>query len=94
MEPRLLLASQPYVVDHTEDTNAAGTLRSAIIAANADPNPATYNIVFDIPASTAPNLNVPFGNFDPITQTWPITLNQPLPTITHSVSIDGYQPGK
>jgi hypothetical protein len=93
MEPRRLLASQPYVVDLTDDTTAPGTLRSAILAADADSSPAPFNIVFHIPASTAPDLNVPFETFDPVTQTWPIVLSQPLPPITHAVSIDGYTQG-
>ncbi len=54
------------------------------------PVPVRYNIAFDIPASTAPNLNVPVSGFDPVTQTWTITLDSPLPPITHSVAIDGY----
>ena len=78
-----------FVVTNTSDSGP-GTLRQAIIDANADPNPGVDNIVFDIPASTAPNLNVPVPGFDPITQTWTITLASPLPAITHSVAIDGY----
>ena len=55
---------------------------------DADPNP--FDIVFNIPASTAPDLNVPVAGFDPVTQTWQITLNSPLPAITHAISIDGF----
>ena len=54
------------------------------------PTRASINIVFDIPASTAANLNVPVAGFDPVTQTWTITLDSPLPPITHPVAIDGY----
>ena len=36
------------------------------------------------------NQNVPVPGFDPITQTWPITLASPLPAITHPVTIDGF----
>jgi hypothetical protein len=90
LEQRRLLSNSTYVVDLTDDTTAAGTLRSAILAANADPNPATFDIEFNIPASTSADLTVPFEGFDPITQTWRITLNSPLPVITHSVTIDGY----
>ncbi len=78
-----------FVVTNTGDTGP-GTLRAAIQAADADPNPGVDDIVFDIPASTAPDLNVPVSGFDPSTQTWTITPNSPLPVITHSVSIDGY----
>ena len=78
-----------FVVVNTNDSGP-GSLRQAIIDANADSSPGTDNIVFDIPASTAPNLNVPVSGFDPDTQTWTITLDSPLPTITHSVVIDGY----
>jgi len=91
LEPRQLLAS--FVVDNTADGLApvpAGSLRAAILAVNADPNPDTDSIVFAIPASTAPGDNVPVPGFDPSTQTWKITLDSPLPPITHSVSIDGY----
>ena len=59
LEPRRLLASQPYVVTVTDDSLAAGTLRSAILAANQDADPNPFDIVFNIPASTAPDLNVP-----------------------------------
>ena len=90
LERRQLLASQPYVVTVTGDSLAAGTLRSAILAANQDADPNPFDIVFNIPASTAPDLNVPAPGFDPVTQTWHITLSSPLPVITHSVSIDGY----
>ena len=55
------------------------------------------DIVFTIPTSTAPNLDVPVGDtahgnggFDPGTQTWRIKLVTPLPVITNTVSIDGY----
>src|ERR1022692_39253 len=68
LEPRRLMAAQSYIVNVTTDSNAAGTLRSAILAADADiadPNP--FEIVFEIPASTAPDLNVPVPGFDPNT---------------------------
>ncbi|MGO9469386.1 MAG: beta strand repeat-containing protein, partial [Isosphaeraceae bacterium] len=78
-----------FVVTNTGDSGP-GTLRAAILAANADPNPGVDNIVFDIPASTAPLLNVPVAGFDPTTQTWTIALQSPLPEITHAVAIDGY----
>ena len=65
-------------------------LRNAITAANNDPSPGVDNIVFEIPASTAGNQNVPVPGFDPITQTWTISLASPLPAITHPVTIDGF----
>jgi len=77
------------IVTNTGDSGP-GSLRQAIIDANASLKPGTVNIVFDIPASTSPNFNVPVAGFDPTTQTWQITLNSPLPPITHSVAIDGY----
>src|SRR5262249_53733043 len=67
-----------------------GSLRAAIVAANADPNPGTDNIVFAIPASTAPGHNMPVPGFDPGTQDWTINLQSALPPITHTVWIDGY----
>ena len=78
-----------FIVSNTGDSGA-GTLRSAIQATDNDHSLGVDDIVFDIPASTAPNLNVRVPGFDPSTQTWTITLDSPLPTITHSVSIDGY----
>ena len=90
LEPRRLLSSQPYVVTVTDDSIAPGTLRSAILAANQDTDPNPFDIDFNIPASTAPELNVPVPGFNPVTQVWQITLNSPLPAITHAVSIDGF----
>ncbi len=90
LESRQLLASQPYVVSVTADSTAAGTLRSAILAADADTDPNPFDIVFDIPASTAPDLDVPVPGFDPVYQTWTITLDSALPAITHPISIDGF----
>jgi Calx-beta domain len=90
LEPRRLLAAQSYVVDVTDDSNAAGTLRSAILAANQDTDPSPFDILFNMPASNAANLSVPVAGFDPVTQTWQITLKSPLPTITHAISIDGF----
>jgi hypothetical protein len=78
-----------FVVVNTADSGP-GSLRAAITAANVDPNPGVDDIVFDIPASTAANINVPVPGFDPVTQTWQITLKTPLPPITHAVAIDGY----
>ena len=72
----------------------AGQLCDAIEAADDDPNPGVDNIVFEIAASTAANLNVPVPGFDPITQTWTITPASPLPAITHPVTIDGYTEAK
>ena len=86
LENRRLLAT--FVVNSTADDGSPGTLRWAISAANIDP--VADQIVFRIPASTSPNLNVPVPGFDPATQTWRIQLNSPLPAITHPVSIDGY----
>src|SRR5262245_44072704 len=86
LEPRELLTT--FVVQNTGDSGP-GTLRAAILAADADPSPGTDDIVFGIPASTAPELNVPVPGFDPGTQTWRITPASPLPTITRSLSIDG-----
>ena len=78
-----------FVVSNTNDSGM-GSLRQAILNANADPNPGVDNIVFDIPASTAADLNVPVEGFDPVTQTWTITLASLLPEITHAVAIDGF----
>ena len=85
LESRQLLA---IVAVTTTSDSGAGSLRAAITQANSDSSP--DDIVFDIPASTAQNLNVPVSGFDPSTQTWTITLQSPLPPITNTVSIDGY----
>ena len=47
-----------FLVVNTNDSGP-GSLRQAIIAANADSSRGTDNIAFDIPASTAPNLERP-----------------------------------
>ena len=78
-----------FVVSNTDDSGS-GSLRQAILNANADPNSGVDNIVFDIPASTAPDLKRRSPGFDPVTQTWTITLASPLPEITHAVAIDGF----
>ncbi len=85
LESRQLLST--YAVINTNDSGA-GSLRQAIINANKDTRP--DDIVFNIPASTAPLLNVPVSGFDPGTQDWTITLLSALPAITNTVSIDGY----
>src|SRR5271157_1967065 len=85
LETRQLLST--YAVINTNDSGA-GSLRQAIINANKDTSPDDF--VFNIPASTAPLLDVPVSGFDPGTQTWTITLQSPLPAITNTVSIDGY----
>ncbi len=85
LESRQLLST--YTVINTNDSGA-GSLRQAIINANKDSTP--DDIVFNIPASTAPLLNQPVPGFDPVTQTWTINLQTPLPVISNTVSIDGY----
>jgi hypothetical protein len=85
LETRELLST--FVVTNTNDSGPS-SLRQAILDADAASAPS--DIAFDIPASTAPLLNVPIPGFDPGTQTWKITLSSPLPPITKTVSIDGY----
>ena len=85
LEARQLLST--YAVLNTNDAGT-GSLRQAIINANKDTSP--DDIVFNIPASTAPLLDVPVPGFDPVTQTWTIKLVTPLPAITNTVSLDGY----
>ncbi len=85
LETRQLLST--YAVTNPNDSGA-GSLRQAIINADGDSSP--DDIVFNIPASTAPLLDVPVPGFDPGTQTWRIKLLTPLPAITNTVSIDGY----
>jgi len=99
LETRQLLST--YAVTNTGDNlginpqpgAGTGTLRQAIVDANHDVVGGVMSpddIVFDIPASTAPLLDVPVSGFDPVTQTWRIKLASPLPAITNTVSIDGY----
>ena len=85
MESRQLLAT--FLVTNTADSGA-GSLRAAMLQANARPGP--DNVNFNIPASTAPNLDVPVSGFDPISQTWTIALQSALPSITDQLTIDGY----
>ena len=57
---------------------------------------ATANeIDFAIPAAEFGDASdsVAVPGFDPSTQTWTISANSPLPTITHQVTIDGFTPG-
>jgi hypothetical protein len=64
-----------YVVTNTTDAGA-GSLRQAILNANADPG--SHTITFQIPGAGLHTINV----------------NSPLPPITNTVVIDGYsQPG-
>jgi hypothetical protein len=79
--------SNTFLVTNTSDSGP-GSLRQAILDANNRPGP--DDIEFAIPASTDPNLSVPVSGFDPVSQTWRITLQSALPTITDTVSIDGY----
>src|SRR5271157_3506666 len=58
------------------------------------PNSPSTDIVFNIPASTDPSLDIPVQGFDPSTQDWTITLSSPLPAITSPVTIDGYSQGE
>jgi hypothetical protein len=90
LESRQLLST--YVVNNTSDSGP-GSLRQAILSVNADrvggvPSPDVID--FQIPASTAADLDVPVPGFDPGTQTWRITPQTPLPAITNTVWIDGY----
>jgi hypothetical protein len=80
-------SSGSFIVTDTNDSGA-GSLRQAILSADAAPVPST--ILFDIPAATDPLLSIPVPGFDPGTQTWTIQLQSPLPPITQTVSIDGY----
>ncbi len=85
MESRRLLAT--FSVTNTDDSGP-GTLREAILQANAQPG--ADSIVFQVPTSTASDFDVPVSGFDPITQNWRITLTSPLPVITDQLTIDGY----
>src|SRR5208337_4252291 len=69
-------SSRVFWVTNTQDSGL-GSLRQAILDANARPGP--DDIDFAIPASLDPNLNVPVTGFDPSTQTWTINLQSALP---------------
>src|SRR5271157_4889024 len=94
LETRQLLST--YVVNSASDNPQTDpkivTLRQAILEADASPSPS--DIVFNIPASTDPSLDIPVQGFDPSTQDWTITLSSPLPAITSPVTIDGYSQGE
>lgn len=91
LEPRRLLST--FVVDNTADSGT-GSLRQAILSANADPSPGTDNIFFNIPASTSANLATPVAGFDPSKQLWTITPASPLPAITRAVNLDAFTQAK
>jgi uncharacterized repeat protein (TIGR01451 family) len=77
MERRVLLA-QTFTVTNSLDDGSPGTLRAAIIAANASVDVGN-TIDFDIPAGDSPIINVTGSG---------------LPAITRAVTIDGFtQPG-
>ena len=76
------------LVTNTNDSGP-GSLRQAILDANEN-NSGPNDIQFAIPASTSLLQNVPVPGFDPTSQTWTITLQSALPTITAPVVIDGY----
>jgi len=85
LENRCLLST--FEVRNTLDSGD-GSLRNAVLLANS--HPGRDDIVFNIPASTAVDLDVPVSGFDPVSQNWTITLQSPLPRITDTVWIDGY----
>ena len=75
------------MVTNTNDSGP-GSLRQAILDANAHSGPTTSS-------STSPPRRTPISTcrspgFDPVTQTWTISLQSPLPAITDPVTIDGY----
>src|SRR5262249_25495639 len=76
-----------FVVTTTNDSGP-GSLRQAILNANATPG--LNSILFDIPASPAPLLDSPVPGFDPVNQTWTITPLTPPPAITDPIVIDGF----
>jgi hypothetical protein len=97
LEPRQLLATIPtFLVLNTGDNNGVnpapgagtGTLRQAIVDADANSGPS--NIEFAIPASAASPYNTAVPGFDSQTQTWTIQPHSALPAITNQVTIDGY----
>jgi hypothetical protein len=92
LEPRRLLATF-YVtntLDNGSNTNPTpGSLRWAMVESNAD-GPGPNSIFFNILAQSADDPGTPVAGFDPDTQTWTITPDGALPTITTPVDIDGY----
>ncbi len=87
-------ASSSYLVTTTADSTDIGTLRSAILWADASSNanpinlkyPATNTIDFDFP-TTDPG-------YAASTTSWTIAPTSPLPPLSTSITIDGYtQPG-
>jgi parallel beta-helix repeat protein len=90
LEVRRLLAT--FYVTNTGDPDATGstpgTLRYAITQANQTDG--ANQVVFALPASTAPMLDIPEPGFDPTTQVWTIKLQSPLPPIVRPLTIDGY----
>lgn len=84
-------ASSTYVVTNTRDDRSIGSLRSAITFANININPVSSN-----PADTI-QFNIPTGdpgNVGGATGYWSIAPKSALPTISQTVTIDGFsQPG-
>jgi titin len=79
IEPRRLLTQTPTLLVTTVADSGAGSLRQAILDANATAGSDLININFDIEGGGVQTIIAPAS---------------PLPTITHPVAIDGYsQPG-
>ncbi len=81
LEARRLLTN--YLVTDTNDSGP-GSLRQAILSANANPGPNT--ISFQFPAQNIPGQ----VDYDSTYQVWRIQVDSPLPAITNQVEIDGY----
>jgi uncharacterized repeat protein (TIGR01451 family) len=81
LEERALLT--PFMVMNTNDSGM-GSLRQAILDSNAAPAPAgsTNLIEFNLPPNDP--------GYDPTTQTWAISPDTTLPTVTAPVFINGY----
>ena len=97
-------ASSSYMVTATADSDAIGTLLSAILWANtssnanpanlASPTPAPNTIDFDIPASDPGYTEIAPGLFDAGFTYWTIAPTQALPDLGPDVTINGLsQPG-
>ncbi len=82
MEGRLLLAGITFTVTSTDDSGP-GTLRQAILDSNANPGTPTNPNTIDF-SQLNPDL------INPTTNSFLIQSTSPLPSITSTVTIDGY----
>ncbi len=85
-------ASSSYLVTTTADSDAIGTLRSAILWADASSNANPTNLAALAPAPNTIDFDIPTTDpgYDSTAITWTIAPTSPLPPISALTTIDGF----